>query len=309
MKNQKNNNGAGTLTLRKKKLDRSALAGYAFILPWIIGFLTLQLAPLVSSFWYSLTKFSLIGDPQFIGLENYKTLFHDNYFWLSLWVTFKYVLVAVPGKIIFALIIALILNMKIKGIGIFRTFYYLPSILGGSVAISVLWRYLFMNQGVVNNLLKVVGLGPYDWLGDPNLALGTISLVTIWQFGSSMLLFLAGLKQIPESLYEAAEIDGAGKIRTFFKITLPSLSSIVLFNLIMQIINAFQDFTSAYVITQGGPMRTTYLYGVMIYDEAFKYFRMGYASALSWVLFAIILFFTCLTFGSSQSWVHYGDEA
>lgn len=307
MKNKKLQ--TGTSAAGKHKYKFSDCVGLVYILPWVIGFLSLQLMPLVKSFWYSLTSFSMIGDPKFIGLENYKTLFANPDFLKSTIVTFKYVLIAVPGKIIFALIIALILNQRIKGIGIFRTFYYLPSILGGSVAISVLWRYLFMNQGVVNNLLGLIGLGPYDWLGNPTLALGTISLVTIWQFGSSMLLFLAGLKQIPMSYYEAAEIDGASKLRTFWKITLPSLSSIVLFNLIMQMINAFQDFTSAYVITQGGPMKSTYLYGVMIYDEAFKYFRMGNASAVSWVLFAIILFFTCLTFGSSESWVHYGDEA
>ena len=293
----------------KSRSKKRNLIGLVYILPWLIGFLTLQLSPLINSFWYSLTEFTMIGDPKFIGLENYRTLFNEHDFWLSLVVTFKYVLIAVPGKIIFALIIALILNQKIKGIGLFRTFYYLPSILGGSVAISVLWRYLFMNQGVINNMLGILGLGPFDWLGEPNLALGTISLVTIWQFGSSMLLFLAGLKQIPAVLYEAAELDGAGKLRTFFRITLPELSPIVLFNLIQQMIHAFQDFTSAYVITQGGPMRSTYLYGVMIYEEAFKFFRMGYASALSWILFAIILFFTALTFGSSKSWVHYGDES
>ena len=293
----------------KSRSKKRNLIGLVYILLWLIGFLTLQLSPLINSFWYSLTEFTMIGDPKFIGLENYRTLFNEHDFWLSLVVTFKYVLIAVPGKIIFALIIALILNQKIKGIGLFRTFYYLPSILGGSVAISVLWRYLFMNQGVINNMLGILGLGPFDWLGEPNLALGTISLVTIWQFGSSMLLFLAGLKQIPAVLYEAAELDGAGKLRTFFRITLPELSPIVLFNLIQQMIHAFQDFTSAYVITQGGPMRSTYLYGVMIYEEAFKFFRMGYASALSWILFAIILFFTALTFGSSKSWVHYGDES
>ena len=293
----------------KRRYKRSDLVGFLYIMPWIIGFFSLQLSPLITSFWYSLTNFSMLSAPQFVGLENFKTLFKDPDWRKSMVVTFQYVLVAVPGKIIFALIIALILNQRLKGIGIFRTLYYLPSIFGGSVAISVLWRYLFMNQGVVNNLLGLIGLGPYDWLGQPSLALGTISLVTIWQFGSSMLLFLAGLKQIPLSLYEAAEIDGSGWLRTFWKITLPSLSSIVLFNLIMQMINAFQDFTSAYVITQGGPMKSTYLYGILIYDQAFKYFKMGYSSALSWILFAVILFFTCLTFGSSQSWVHYGDES
>ena len=283
--------------------------GYLYILPWIIGFLVLQLVPLINSFWYSFTNFQLLGDPKFLGLDNYKKIFTaDAIFIQSLKVTFYYVMIAVPLKIGFALLIAIILNQKIKGINLFRTLYYIPSILGGSVAISVLWKYLFMNQGVVNNILSTVGITAIDWLGDPRLALGTISLVTIWQFGSSMLLFLAGLKQIPVSHYEAARIDGAGRLRIFFQITIPALSPIILFNLIMQMINAFQDFTSAFVITQGGPLRSTYLYGLMLYDQGFKFFKMGYASALSWILFAIILFFTSLTFRSSESWVHYGDS-
>lgn len=293
------------MVIRKKY----SFTGYIYILPWLVGFLVLQLFPLINSFWYSFTDFQLLGDPEFVGLDNYKRIFSgDPTFLKSLQVTASYVLIAVPCKIAFALMIAVILNQKIKGINLFRTLYYIPSILGGSVSIAVLWKYLFMNQGVVNNLLRSIGLPAFDWLGDPNLALGTISLVTIWQFGSSMLLFLAGLKQIPESLYEAARIDGAGRVRIFWQITLPQLSSIVLFNLIMQMINAFQDFTAAFVITQGGPLKSTYLYGLMLYDQGFKFFRMGYASALSWILFAIILFFTGLTFKSSDSWVHYGDS-
>jgi oligogalacturonide transport system permease protein len=293
----------------KRSQKNYTYTGYLYILPWVIGFLLLQLVPLVNSLWYSFTQFQLLGDPKFLGLANYKKIFTaDATFLQSLKVTFYYVLIAVPLKIGFALLIAIILNQKIKGINLFRTLYYIPSILGGSVAISVLWKYLFMNQGVINNIIATIGIPAIDWLGNPSLALGTISLVTIWQFGSSMLLFLAGLKQIPVSLYEAARIDGAGRMRIFFKITIPELSPIVLFNLIMQMINAFQDFTSAFVITQGGPLKSTYLYGLMLYDQGFKFFKMGYASALSWILFAIILFFTSLTFRSSESWVHYGDS-
>jgi oligogalacturonide transport system permease protein len=293
----------------KRSQKNYTYTGYLYILPWVIGFLLLQLVPLVNSLWYSFTQFQLLGDPKFLGLANYKKIFTaDATFLQSLKVTFYYVLIAVPLKIGFALLVAIILNQKIKGINLFRTLYYIPSILGGSVAISVLWKYLFMNQGVINNIIATIGIPAIDWLGNPSLALGTISLVTIWQFGSSMLLFLAGLKQIPVSLYEAARIDGAGRMRIFFKITIPELSPIVLFNLIMQMINAFQDFTSAFVITQGGPLKSTYLYGLMLYDQGFKFFKMGYASALSWILFAIILFFTSLTFRSSESWVHYGDS-
>ena len=282
--------------------------GYLYILPWIIGFLALQLIPLITSLGYSFTNLQLLGKPKFIGLANYAKLFKDPLFWQSLKVTFIYVLIAVPCKVGFALVIALILNQDLKGINFFRTLYYLPSILGGSVAISVLWRYLFMDNGIINNILGFLHLPQHSWLGDPKLALGTIGLVTVWQFGSSMLIFLAGLKQIPTVLYEAAELDGSSKLRTFWNITLPSLSPIVLFNLIMQMNNAFQEFTPAFVITQGGPLNSTYLYGLLLYNQGFKFFKMGYASALSWILFAIILFFTSLTFKSSQSWVHYGDS-
>ncbi len=260
-------------------------AGYLYILPWVIGFFTLQLVPLINSFIYSFTSFSILGSPKFIGLENYRKIFTtDTDFLQSLLVTFKYVVMAVPVKLLFALLIALILNQEIKGIGAFRTLYYLPSILGGSVAISVLWKFLFMKDGIVNRFLSLLHLAPHDWLGNPHLAIWTIGLVTVWQFGSSMILFLAGLKQIPKVLYEAAKIDGAGPFRIFW------------------------NFTPAFIITQGGPMKSTNLYGLMLYDQGFKFFKMGYASALSWILFAIILFFTGLSLKSSSSWVHYGDS-
>jgi len=278
-------------------------------MPWIIGFLVLQLYPLINSFLYSFSDFSMIGDSHFVGLSNYAKAFKTPEFWKSLKVTFYYVLMGVPCKIAFALLIAIILNQKLKGINFFRTLYYLPSILGGSVAISVLWKYLFMQKGIINGLLLKIGIHGPDWLGSTAWALPTVGLVTVWQFGSSMLLFLAGLKNIPECLYEAADLDGARTMRKFWSITLPELSPIVLFNLIMQMINAFQEFTPAYVITQGGPLKSTYLYGLMLYDQGFKFFKMGYASALSWILFIIIMIFTSMTFGSSQSWVHYGDES
>jgi oligogalacturonide transport system permease protein len=291
------------------KYQKSSWVGFVYILPWLAGFLLLQLIPLINSFWYSFTDFQLLGITRFIGLENFKNIFTaDPQFWNSLRVTFVYVFLAVPCKIGFALFIAVILNKKLRGINFFRTIYYMPSILGGSIAISVLWRFLFMKRGVINGIIGLIGIPALDWLGDPRFALFTVSLVTVWQFGSSMVLFLAGLKQIPETLYEAARIDGAGRIRIFFRITLPMLTPIVFFNLIMQMINAFQEFTTAFVITQGGPLKSTYLYGLFLYDQGFKFFRMGYASALSWILFGIIFIFTSLTFRSSASWVHYGDS-
>jgi oligogalacturonide transport system permease protein len=289
--------------------QRRSLTGLFYILPWLAGFLILQFVPLINSLWYSFTNFQLIGSTTFVGLKNFINIFTaDAQFWNSLKVTFVFVLIAVPMKIVFALIIAVILNQKWTGINFFRTVYYMPSILGGSIAISVLWRFLFMKQGVVNQIISVIGIPALDWLGSPKIALFTVSLVTVWQFGSSMVLFLAGLKQIPETLYEAARIDGAGRIKIFFRVTLPMLTPIVFFNLIMQMINAFQEFTTAFVITQGGPVKSTYLYGLMLYEQGFKFFKMGYASALSWILFVIIFFFTSLTFKSSESWVHYGDK-
>jgi oligogalacturonide transport system permease protein len=289
---------------------RKESVGLVYILPWLAGFLILQLLPLFNSLWYSLTNFQLIGSHRFVGLANYRSVFSaDPVFWQSLKVTLVYVLIAVPGKLAFALLVAVLLNRKRPGVDLFRTVLYVPSIFGGSVAISALWKFLFMRRGLVNHALGAVGVPAQDWLGDPGWALLTISLVTVWQFGSSMVLFLAGLKQVPESLYEAARIDGAGRVRIFFKVTLPLMTPIIFFNLVMQMINAFQEFTNAFVITQGGPLKSTYLYGMMLYEQGFRFFKMGYASALSWVLFAIIFAFTMLTFRSSSSWVHYGDKA
>jgi oligogalacturonide transport system permease protein len=282
--------------------------GLLFITPWMIGFLVFQLYPLITSLVYSFTDFSILKKPVFIGLTNYMRMFTmDGYFWGSLKATLIYALLSVPSKLIFALFIAMILNMKLKFINFFRTAYYLPSIMGGSVAIAILWRFLFMKEGIINRLLAIVGIPAIEWLSSPNVALVTISLLVVWQFGSSMVLFLAGLKQIPADLYEAGRIDGAGPIRLFFNITIPMLTPIIFFNLIMQSINALQEFTGAFVITNGGPMHATYLIGLKIYDDGFQFLKMGYASALSWVLFGLMMILTIILFNSSHSWVHYED--
>ncbi|THF77287.1 carbohydrate ABC transporter permease [Cohnella fermenti] len=292
---------------RSRKRSRQYV-GLLYISPWLIGFLVLTLFPFIMSFYYSFTDYSMIKAPAFVGLANYIDIFTKNPdFANSLKVTFLYVLMAVPGKLLFALLMALALNIGIRGIGVFRTIYYIPSILGGSIAVSVLWRFLFTREGLVNTLLGYVSLGPVDWLGSPKLALFTISLLPIWEFGSSMVLFLAGLKQVPKELYEAARVDGASRVRTFFRVTLPLLSPVILFNLIMQMINAFQQFTAAFVITGGGPVKSTNLYGLLMYENAFHYFKMGYASALSWILFIIIMAFTFVLFRTSDRWTHYED--
>lgn len=278
---------------------------YIYILPWIIGFLAFQLFPFVSSFVYSFTNYSILSKMEFAGLQNYVRLFSvDSIFKKSLLVTLKYVVIAVPFKLAFALIIALILNMKLRFIGLFRTIYYLPSILGGSVAIAILWRQLFSRNGIINMILPI---DPVDWLGNPKIAMFTLGLLVVWQFGSSMVLFLAGLKSIPSELYESARIDGAGRITVFRRITFPMLSSILFFNLIMQTVYAFQEYTAPALITGGGPLRETYLYTMMLYETGFRYMKMGYASAQSWILFLIIMLFTLLVFRSSVYWTYYDD--
>ncbi|ASA24057.1 carbohydrate ABC transporter permease [Paenibacillus donghaensis] len=287
---------------------KHALWGLLFISPWVIGFLCFQLYPLALSLYYSLTDSSLVKIGEFIGLDNYVKLFtKDKDFFPSMRVTVLYTFVAVPAKLAFALLIAVILNKNSRMMNIYRTVYYLPSILGASVAISLLWRFLFMNEGVVNSLLGKIGIPSINWLGSPKVALYTISLLVVWQFGTSMVLFLAGLKNIPAELYDAAKVDGSGKLRTFAAVTLPLLTPIIFFNLIMQLIGALQEFTAAFIVTNGGPMKATYLIGLKIYDEAFMQMRMGYASAVSWVLFLFILVVTLLIFRTSRYWVHYED--
>ncbi len=286
----------------------SKYKGLFYISPWIIGFMVFQLYPFLSSFIFSFTDFRVMGAPRFTGLDNYLTLFkQDPDFIKSLSVTAMYALISVPSKLIFSLLIALLLNAKIQGVGFFRTAYYLPSILGGNIAISALWKIMFMKEGTINQILSGIGIAPIDWLGNPNLSLITISILQVWQFGSSMVLFLAALKQIPLELYEAAKVDGSSRIATFFKITLPMLTPILFFNLIMQSINALQNFTSAFVVTNGGPLKSTYLIGLKLYIEAFTNFRMGYSCAISWILFLIILVLTFVIFKTSDKWVFYDD--
>ena len=293
---------------RKKTMKREYQA-YLYILPWILGFDILQLYPFVSSFIYSFTDYTVGAKATFQGLANYKKLFtQDKEFWNSLKVTILFALYTVPGKLIMALAVAMFLNRDLKGINLIRTLYYIPSLFGGSVAVALLWRLMFLDNGVINAILSALHLPVIQWLGDTRYPLRTICMLEIWQFGSSMVMFLAALKQVPRSLYEAAEIDGAGKVTRFFHITLPQISPIIFFNLINQTIQALQNFTSAQVITEGGPLKSTYVLGLKLYKEGFSYFKMGYASAISWVVFAAIMIFTLAIFASSKLWVHYADE-
>ncbi len=284
--------------------------GLLYVLPWVAGFLLFTLYPFVSSFYNSFTNNLGGKSVGFVGLKNYVDIFTVDFdFWISARATFIFVLIAVPLKIGFALCIALLLNMRVRGTNLYRTVYYVPSVLGGGVAVSIIWRMLFLKNGLINQALGALGLPAVGWLSDPNVALLTISLLTVWQFGSSMVIFLAGLKQIPRDLYEAATVDGASKPRMFRVITLPMPTPALLFNVVMQMINAFQEFTSAFVITGGGPVKSTYLYAFKLYVEAFRNFRLGYASALSWILFAVIIAVTLLIFKLSDRFVYYESEA
>ena len=287
---------------------RNQNIGYLYILPWVVGFLAFQIYPFFMSFYYSFTNFTLVRDPVLIGFNNYIEMFtNDRVYFHSARVTLIYVFVGVPMKLAFALFVAVLMNMKFRMINLFRTLYYLPSILGGSVTIALLWRFLFSRSGVVNQILDTFSITRVDWLGSDRWALFTVILLTVWQFGSSMVIFLAGLKQVPTELYEAATVDGSGKLHSFVKITLPYLTPMILFNLIMQTIVAMQQFSSVFNITGGGPLRATYLYGIMLYEAGFRFLRMGYASAMTWVLFAIIMLFTVMIFKSSSFWVYYED--
>lgn len=286
---------------------RNNATALLFLGPWLIGLLVLGLIPMAVSFYLSFTHYNMLESPTWAGMDNYAAMATDTRFVQSLKVTVTYVLIGVPLQLMTALSLALLLNRGMKGLGFFRAVFYIPSILGPSVAIAILWRQIFGLEGIVNRFLSVFGVTPHSWVADPSTALYTLIVLLVWQFGSPMIIFLAALKQVPEMLYEAAAIDGANALSKFFNITLPSITPIIFFNLIMQIINAFQAFTSAYIVGggTGGVVDSTLFYTLYLYIKAFTEFKMGYASALAWVLFAIIGLFTWLMFLSSKKWVHY----
>ncbi|MCY7836567.1 sugar ABC transporter permease [Bacillus haynesii] len=295
---------------RKKRIDN--LAGYAFISPFIIGFLCFTVIPMGASLFLSFTSYDLFTPPKWVGLDNYKAMLADDEkYWGSLKVTFYYVLAGVPLRLAFALFIAVILNRAEKGVGIYRTLFYLPSIIGGSVAVAIMWRNVFGNDGVINALLFFLGFDKKIlWYQDPTSALWTLILLSVWQFGSSMLIFLAGLKNIPPMYQEAASVDGANRFQRFFLITLPLLSPIIFFNLVMQTISAFMTFTPAYIISkgEGGPLDGTLLYSLYLFQRAFNFFQMGYASAMAWVMLILIGLVTFILFKTSSLWVHYESK-
>lgn len=301
--------GAATTSRLARFFQRSG-SGYLFLTPWLIGFFGLTIGPAIISLYLSFTDFNLLQPPNWVGDANYARIFFGDYkFVQSMKVTFFFVLFSVPLKLIFALAVAMLLNRGIKGLPLYRAIFYLPSLLGASVAIAVLWRELFSGSGLVNRALALVGIQGPSWISDPRYSLWTLIILSIWQFGSPMIIFLAGLRQIPADLYEAASLDGASRWRQFIKITVPLLTPVIFFNAVIQTIDAFKSFTPAFIISggTGNPINSTLFYTLYLYQEAFAHFRMGYASALAWILLVIIAIFTGFSFLSSKYWVHYDD--
>ena len=293
---------------REKHPDNKV--GLAFMTPWLLGLLGITILPMIASLVLSFTDYSMLAAPEWVGLENFQRMLGDSRLHNSLVVTFVYVFVGVPLQLAAALLLAVVLNHGMRGLAFYRSVFYLPSLLGGSVAISILWRQMFGASGLVNQLLGALGFENLPgWVSTPDTALWTIILLHVWTFGSPMIIFLAGLRQIPQMYYEAASVDGASKVAQFFRITIPLLTPIIFFNLVLQVINAFQTFTQAFVVSggTGGPSDSTMFYTLYLYLKGFGQFDMGYASAMAWLLLVIVAIFTAINFFGSKFWVHYDD--
>jgi multiple sugar transport system permease protein len=298
----------GTATNNRKR-KRDNKAAYLFLLPWLIGLVLITAGPVAASFVLGFTDYNLIQPPEFNGLENIRRMLTDERLHHALRVTFTYVLVSVPLQLAAALALAMLLDRGLRGLAFYRSAFYLPSLLGSSVAIAVLWRQIFGAEGLLNQVLEMVGGSGRGWISDPDTALSTLVVLNVWTFGAPMVIFLAGLRQIPAMYYEAAAVDGASRWTQFRRITVPLLSPIIFFNLVLQIIHAFQSFTQAFVVSggTGGPSDSTLFYTLYLYQRGFNNFDMGYASALAWLLLLIIAAFTALNFWAAKRWVFYDD--
>ena len=289
--------------------SRENLTGYLFIAPWLIGFLVFTLGPFIQSFYLSFTRYNIVQPPKFIGLANYRMmLFDDELFWKSLWVTIRFALCSVPMVLVVGVLLALLLNSNVKGIAAFRTIFYLPSIIPSVATTSIFMWILNPQVGMVNQILDLIGIKGPAWLSDPTWTPWSLVFMSVWGAGGSMVIYLAGLKDIPTYLYEAATLDGAGPIQKLKAVTLPMLSPVIFFNLVMGIIGTFQYFTQAFMISkgQGGPEDSTMFYALYMFQRSWKYMDMGYGSAMAWVLFVLIIFITAVIFRSHTRWVHYG---
>ncbi|GAB2597340.1 sugar ABC transporter permease [Streptomyces capparidis] len=297
---------------RTSARTRENLAGYLFLTPWCIGMLLLTLGPMLASLYLSFTDYDLLQSPNWVGFDNYQRMFEDDRYLQSVKVTLLYVLVGTPLKLAAALGVALLLAKPRRGQGFYRSAFYAPSLIGASVSIGIVWRAIFSDDAAVDRVLGSVGIGTGGWVGDPDLSLLTLIALTTWQFGAPMVIFLAGLKQVPRELYEAAEVDGAGRWRRFVSITLPMISPVLFFNLLLETIHSFQVFTSAFVVSngKGGPADSLLFYTMYLYEQGFTNFRMGYASAMAWMLLLGVGLVTAVLFKTSRGWVHYsGEEA
>lgn len=291
-----------------KRQLREDIAGYLFISPWLIAFIGFAIIPIIMSMVYSFTDYNILGSPVFNGIENFIFMVKDARFWKSLQVTFTYAFIAVPLRLVFAFFLATLFKRRSRMIRFYQAAYYIPSLVGGSITIAIIWRRIFDLNGLFNAFLRAIGFTNFiSWIGSSRTALGVIVVLAVWQFGSSMLIFLAGLRQIPKTYYEAASIDGAGGISQFFRITLPQMTPIIFFNLIMQLINGFTVFNQAFIISggRGEPQDSTLVYALYLYLQSFSYYRMGYGSALAWVLVLIIAVCTALIFKTQDRWVYY----
>jgi multiple sugar transport system permease protein len=295
---------------RPPSFRRQGGAAHVFLLPFLLGLVLITAVPLLASLYLSFTDYDLLHDPELVGLDNFRRMAEDERFWASVGVTLRYVLVSVPLQLAFALLLAVVLDKGMRGLALYRSAFYLPSLLGSSVAIAILWRQLFGHEGLINAVLGWFGIEGESWLQNPDTALSTLVVLNVWTFGSPMIIFLAGLRQIPEELYEAARVDGAGRLRQFSSVTMPLLTPIIFFNLVLQTIGAFQAFTQAHIISggQGGPLDSTLFYTLYLYQQGFQSFNMGYASAMAWVLLVVIAVVTAGHFLLSKYWVFYGDE-
>ena len=294
-------------TKKRKDFKQNNLVGYLFISPWLIGFFLFTLIPMGISLGLAFTDYDILGDWDYVGTDNFERLAgNDIRYERAIKATVKYVVFSVPLRLVFALGIAMLLNTKRRGVFFYRAAFYAPSVVGGSVAIAVMWRQLFGTEGVVNGFADMLfGWEGLTWLGNPKTAIWTLIILAVWQFGSPMLIFLAGLKQIPAEYYEAASIDGANSVERFRRITLPLLTPIIFFNLIMQTIAGFKQFTQAFIITEGRPLDSTLVYAMYLYQQAFNSFKMGYAAAMAWVMLLVIAILTLISFRLSTYWVYY----
>ena len=289
---------------------RESLWAYATISPWIIGFLVFTVGPMIASLYFSFTEYNIIDAPRWIGLQNYQKVLTDPFFWHSLGVTLKFAVFALPLNLVFGFMIAVLLNQKIRGLKIWRTVYYLPSVVAG-VAVALLFVRIFSpSQGILNPFLKLFGIEGPHWFDDPNWSVPALVIMSLWSVGGGMIIYLAGLQGVPTDLYDAAKVDGANRAQRFRFVTLPMVSPVIFYNLVMGLIGTFQYFTEVYVISAGtgGPVRSTLFYNLYLYQNAFRYFKMGYASTMAWILFLIVVILTLLVFRSSSYWVYYEGQ-